>query len=181
VIVRPSPYICAEWEFGGLPSWLLADSNMRFRSYYEPYLEKVDRYYDVLLKKLVPLLQTNGGPIIAMQIENEYGSFGNDKKYLNYIKDAMIKRDIDVLLFTSDGPTDLMLQGGTVDGILATVNFGSRPAESFDKLQEYFPNTPNIVMEYWNGWFDHWEKSITSVIQVKRLPHLQKCLNVGIQ
>lgn len=156
VIVRPSPYICAEWEFGGLPSWLLADSNMRFRSYYEPYLEKVDRYYDMLLKKLVPLLQTNGGPIIAMQIENEYGSFGNDKKYLNYIKDAMIKRDIDVLLFTSDGPTDLMLQGGSVDGILATVNFGSRPAESFDKLQEYFPNTPNIVMEYWNGWFDHW-------------------------
>lgn len=156
VIVRPSPYICAEWEFGGLPSWLLADSNMRFRSYYEPYLEKVDRYYDVLLKKLQPLLQTNGGPIIAMQIENEYGSFGNDKKYLNYIKDAMIKRGIDVLLFTSDGPTDLMLQGGTVDGILATVNFGSKPAESFDKLQEYFPNTPNIVMEYWNGWFDHW-------------------------
>ena len=156
VIVRPSPYICAEWEFGGLPSWLIADSNMRFRSFYEPYLKKVDNYYDVLLKKLVPLLTTNGGPIIAMQIENEYGSFGNDKKYLNYVKDSMIERGIDVLLFTSDGPTDLMLQGGSVDDILATVNFGSRPAEAFDKLQEYFPNTPNIVMEYWNGWFDHW-------------------------
>ncbi|WP_313892301.1 beta-galactosidase [Psychrobacillus sp.] len=156
VIVRPSPYICAEWEFGGLPSWLLADRNMRFRSYYEPYLEKVDNYYDVLLKRLKPLLQTNGGPIIAMQIENEYGSFGNDKKYLTYIKDAMISRGIDVLLFTSDGPTDLMLQGGTVDDVLATVNFGSKPAEAFEKLQEYFPNTPSIVMEYWNGWFDHW-------------------------
>ncbi|QUW24058.1 beta-galactosidase [Sporosarcina sp. Marseille-Q4063] len=156
VIVRPSPYICAEWEFGGLPSWLLADSNMKFRTYYEPYLDKVDNYYDVLLKKLVPLLQTNGGPIIAMQIENEYGSFGNDKKYLNYIKDSLIKRGIDVLLFTSDGPTDLMLQGGSVEGVLATVNFGSRPKEAFDKLQSYFPNTPNIVMEYWNGWFDHW-------------------------
>lgn len=156
VIVRPSPYICAEWEFGGLPAWLLADRNMRFRSYYEPYLEKVDHYYDVLLKRLKPLLQTNGGPIIAMQIENEYGSFGNDKKYLTYIKDAMISRGIDVLLFTSDGPTDLMLQGGTVENVLATVNFGSKPTEAFNKLQENFPNTPNIVMEYWNGWFDHW-------------------------
>lgn len=77
VIVRPSPYICAEWEFGGLPAWLLADSNMRIRSYYEPYLEKIDRYYDVLLNKLKPLLQTNGGPIITMQIENEYGSYPN--------------------------------------------------------------------------------------------------------
>lgn len=156
VIVRPSPYICAEWEFGGLPAWLLADSNMRFRSYHEPYLEKVDKYYDVLLKKLVPYLTTNGGPIIAMQIENEYGSYGNDKKYLTHIKDAMLIRDIDVLLFTSDGPTDSMLQGGSVENVLATVNFGSRPTEAFNKLQEYFPNTPNIVMEYWNGWFDHW-------------------------
>lgn len=156
VIARPSPYICAEWEFGGLPSWLLADRNMRVRSYYEPYLEKVDNYYDVMLGKLKPLLYTNGGPIIAMQIENEYGSYGNDKRYLNYIKESMLKRDIDVLLFTSDGPTDLMLKGGAVENVLATVNFGSRPKESFAKLQEHFPNTPNIVMEYWNGWFDHW-------------------------
>lgn len=156
VIARPSPYICSEWEFGGLPSWLLADRNMRVRSFYLPYLKKVDNYYDVLLPKLKPLLQTSGGPIIAMQIENEYGSYGNDKKYLNYIKDAMIQRGMDVLLFTSDGPTDMMLMGGTVDDVLATVNFGSRPKESFEKLQEHFPNTPNIVMEYWNGWFDHW-------------------------
>lgn len=156
VIIRPSPYICAEWEFGGLPSWLLADKNMRMRCYYQPFLEKVDHYFDELLKRFVPLLSTNGGPIIAMQIENEYGSFGNDKQYLNYIKEAMIKRDIDVLLFTSDGPTDLMLNGGSVENVLATVNFGSRPDESFAKLQEHFPNTPNIVMEYWNGWFDHW-------------------------
>lgn len=77
VIVRPSPYICAEWEFDGLPSWLLADSNMRFRSHYEPFLDKVDQYFDTLLAKLKPVLQTNGGPIVAMQIENEYGSFGN--------------------------------------------------------------------------------------------------------
>src|SRR5690625_17290 len=156
VIVRPSPYICAEWEFGGLPSWLLADRNMRIRSFYKPFLDKVDRYFDELLARLRPLQSTNGGPIIAMQIENEYGSFGNDKQYLEYMRDGMIERGIDVLLFTSDGPTDLMLQGGTIDNVLATVNFGSRPKQGFEILQKHFPNTPNIVMEYWNGWFDHW-------------------------
>lgn len=156
VIVRPSPYICAEWEFGGLPAWLLADSNMRIRSSYEPFLEKVDRYFDVLLERLKPLQETNGGPVIAMQVENEYGSYGNDKAYLEYLKNAMVSRGIDVLLFTSDGPTDACLHGGTIDNVLATVNFGSNPKKYFPKLQEYHPNTPNICMEYWNGWFDHW-------------------------
>ncbi|MEH6994968.1 beta-galactosidase [Neobacillus drentensis] len=156
VIVRPSPYICAEWEFGGLPSWLLEDSRMRLRCYHEPFLEKIDAYYDVLLPKLKPLLCTNGGPIIAMQIENEYGSYGNDQKYLNYIKDSMISRGIDVLLFTSDGPEDFMLQGGMIPGVLETVNFGSRPKEAFAKLAEYQPDKPLMCMEYWNGWFDHW-------------------------
>ncbi|GGG03473.1 glycoside hydrolase family 35 protein [Paenibacillus aceti] len=158
VIVRPSPYICAEWEFGGLPAWLLAEPDMRLRCYYKPYLEHVDAYYDELLPKLQPLLCTQGGPIIAMQIENEYGSYGNDKLYLNYMKEALIKRGIDVLLFTSDGPTDDMLQGGMVDGVLATVNFGSRPAQAFAKLREYQPDAPIMCMEFWNGWFDHWRE-----------------------
>lgn len=156
VIVRPSPYICAEWEFGGLPAWLLADSSMRLRCFDRAYLDKVDRYFDELLPRLKPLLCTNGGPIIAMQIENEYGSYGNDKQYLNYLKDAMIRRGIDVLLFTSDGPEDHMLQGGMVDGVLETVNFGSRAKEAFAKLREYQPEGPLMCMEFWNGWFDHW-------------------------
>ncbi|MCM3042058.1 beta-galactosidase [Paenibacillus motobuensis] len=158
VIVRPSPYICAEWEFGGMPAWLLAEPDMWLRCYHKPFLEHVDAYYDVLLPKLRPLLCTQGGPIIAMQIENEYGSYGNDKPYLNYLKDAMIKRGIDVLLFTSDGPEDYMLQGGMVDGVLATVNFGSRPAEAFAKLRKYQPDAPIMCMEFWNGWFDHWRE-----------------------
>lgn len=112
VIVRPSPYICAEWEFGGLPAWLLEDSDMRLRCYHKPFLDHVDDYYDELLPRLKPLLCTNGGPIIALQIENEYGSYGNDKPYLNHLKHAMISRGMDVLLFTSDGPEDAMLQGG---------------------------------------------------------------------
>ncbi|MWV43709.1 beta-galactosidase [Paenibacillus sp. HJL G12] len=156
VIVRPSPYICAEWEFGGLPAWLLADSSMRLRCFDQDYLKKVDRYFDELLPRLKPLLCTNGGPIIAMQIENEYGSYGNDKQYLNYLKEGMISRGMDVLLFTSDGPEDHMLQGGMVDGVLETVNFGSRAKEAFEKLREYQPEGPLICMEFWNGWFDHW-------------------------
>ncbi|MFU1794333.1 glycoside hydrolase family 35 protein [Paenibacillus azoreducens] len=156
VIVRPSPYICAEWEFGGLPAWLLADPGMRLRCYHRPFLDKIDAYYDVLMPKLVPLLCTNGGPIIAMQIENEYGSYGNDTQYLEYLRESKIKRGIDVLLFTSDGPGDFMLQGGMVPGVLETVNFGSRPQEAFAELRIYQPEGPIMCMEYWNGWFDHW-------------------------
>ena len=156
VIVRPSPYICAEWEFGGLPAWLLADDSLRLRCYDPVYLAKVEAYYDELLPRLAPLLCTNGGPVIALQIENEYGSYGNDKAYLNAIRNMMVKRGMDVLLFTSDGPEDSMLQGGTVDGVLATVNFGSRADEAFAKLRRYQPEGPLMVMEFWDGWFDHW-------------------------
>lgn len=156
VIVRPSPYICAEWEFGGLPAWLLADSDMQLRCSYKPYLEKVEAYFDELLPRLVPFLCTNDGPVIAMQIENEYGSYGNDRNYLVYLHDAMRQRGIDVLLFTSDGPTDALLQGGSVPGVLATVNFGSGPDAAFAKLLEYQQGQPLMCMEYWNGWFDHW-------------------------
>lgn len=156
VIVRPSPYICAEWEFGGLPAWLLADDRIRLRCYDKNFLEHVDRYYDELLPRLRPLLSTNGGPIIALQIENEYGSYGNDAQYLAYLREGMIRRGMDVLLFTSDGPTDPMLQGGAVPGELVTVNFGSGTREAFAKLREYQPDRPLMCMEYWNGWFDHW-------------------------
>jgi len=156
VIVRPGPYICSEWEFGGLPAWLLADPAVKLRCYNHAFLEKVDRFFDALLPRLRPLLCTQGGPIIAMQVENEYGSYGNDKKYLNYLKEGMIKRGIDVLLFTSDGPTDEMLQGGTLPDVFKTVNFGSRPEEAFAKLQEYQKDKPLMCMEFWNGWFDHW-------------------------
>ena len=159
VIIRPGPYICAEWDFGGLPAWLLAEQGIRLRCYNEPFLRFVDAFYDVLLPKLRPYLSTHGGPIIAMQIENEYGSFGNDRRYLDYMKSALITRGVDVLLFTSDGPEDHMLQGGMVDGTLATVNFGSNAAAAFAKLKEYQSGRPLMCTEFWNGWFDHWGES----------------------
>jgi len=156
VIVRPSPYICAEWEFGGLPAWLLADPGLKLRCSDPAFLRKVDAYYDVLMPILKPLQCTHGGPVVAMQIENEYGSYGNDRAYLEYVRDAMRKRGIDVLLFTSDGPEHHMLQGGSIDGELATVNFGSRAADAFAMLRAYRPEGPLMCMEFWNGWFDHW-------------------------
>ncbi|MFS0725481.1 beta-galactosidase [Paenibacillus sp. 1P07SE] len=156
VILRPSPYICAEWEFGGLPAWLLAEPAIRLRCYDKTYLAHVDAYYDQLLPRIKPLLCTNGGPVIALQIENEYGSYGNDKRYLAHIRDAMVGRGMDVLLFTSDGPDDAMLQGGTLEGVLATVNFGSGAAGAFRLLRKYQPEGPLMCMEFWNGWFDHW-------------------------
>ena len=126
VIVRPSPFICAEWEFGGLPGWLLGYGEIRLRCSDPLYLSKVDHYYDELIPRLVPLLSTHGGPILAVQVENEYGSYGNDHAYLEYLRAGMVRRGVDVLLFTSDGPTDEMLLGGTLGDVHATVNFGSR-------------------------------------------------------
>jgi len=156
VIVRPSPFICAEWEFGGLPAWLLAYSELQLRCCDPLYLSKVDRYYDELIPRLVPLLSTHGGPILAVQVENEYGSYGNDSSYLRYMRNGLLSRGVDVLLFTSDGPTDEMLLGGTLEDVQATVNFGSCAEESFRKYREYRSEEPLMVMEYWNGWFDHW-------------------------
>lgn len=156
VIVRPGPYICAEWEFGGFPYWLMTVPNIKLRCFNEPYLEKVDAYFDVLFEKLQPLLRSNGGPVIAVQIENEYGSFGNDQKYLQYMRDSVQKRVGDELLFTSDGPGANMLHGGMIENVYETVNFGSRTEAAFNELKKFQPNAPLMCMEFWHGWFDHW-------------------------
>jgi beta-galactosidase len=156
VIVRPGPYICSEWDFGGLPAWLLKDPEMQVRCAYPPYLAAVNRYFDALLPKLAPLQSTQGGPIIAMQVENEYGSYGNDKVYLRHLADGMRSRGIDSFLFTSDGPRDICLQGGALPDVFKTVNFAFDAQEAFAKLREYQPEGPLMVMEFWSGWFDHW-------------------------
>lgn len=125
VILRPGPYICAEFDFGGLPSWLLTDSKMHLRCNDPRFLQKVSNYYRRLFEEVRPYLAENGGNIIAVQVENEYGSYGNDKDYLRAVAKIYEENGVHELFFTSDGPNDLMLGGGSLPEYLATANFGS--------------------------------------------------------
>ncbi len=156
VILRPSPYICAEWEFGGLPAWLLAENGMKLRVNYAPFLRHVYDYYDVLLKKIVPYQINYGGPVILMQVENEYGYYANDKDYLMLLKDKMTESGIVVPFVTSDGPFEANLKGGHLKGALPTGNFGSKTEERFQELSKFTNGGPLMCTEFWVGWFDHW-------------------------
>lgn len=155
-IVRPGPYICAEWDFGGLPAWLLKDKNMQIRCMYPDYLKCVERFYKELLARLVPHLESHGGNIIAMQVENEYGSYGNDKDYLRYVEKLTKDCGVDCLLFTSDGNTNNMISGGSLPDIYKVLNFGSRSRTAFNILKGFENDGPNMCGEFWCGWFDHW-------------------------
>ena len=157
VILRPGPYICSEWEFGGLPAWLLSYENIALRCYDELFLSKVRRYYRELFRQVgTHRLATHGGNVIMVQIENEYGSYGNDKQYLQAIVDLYRECGVDCMLFTSDGPGDWMLNGGTLPDHLCVANFGSHPKENFEELKKFRDNQPCMCGEYWGGWFDHW-------------------------
>ena len=151
-IVRPGPYICAEWDNGGLPFWLTGP----VRCSHPAFLEAVDAWFDVLIPVLAAHQVTRGGNVIMVQVENEYGSYGSDREYLRHLADGLRARGIEVPLFTSDGPTDLMLTGGTLPDVLATVNFGTDPEAAFTTLRGYRPGDPLFCMEFWCGWFDHW-------------------------
>ncbi|MFI6386183.1 beta-galactosidase family protein [Nonomuraea sp. NPDC050540] len=152
VIVRPGPYICAEWENGGLPSWLPGP----YRCHDPRFLEPVDRFFDELIPRIAAHQATRGGNVVMVQVENEYGSYGTDPVYLRHLADGLVRRGIDVPLFTSDGATDLMLTGGTLPGVLATANFGSGAERQFEALARHRPDDDPFCMEFWNGWFDHY-------------------------
>ncbi|MBQ6838118.1 MAG: beta-galactosidase [Clostridia bacterium] len=156
VIVRPGPYICAEWDFGGLPAWLLKDKNIRLRCWDKAYISAVESFFKELLPKLVPYQLTKGGSIIAMQVENEYGSFGRDKKYLYWLRDLMRKEGIDVQLFTSDGEDRYFFSGGGIKEDWMVANFGGYHEHRFDDLKMLQPDKPLMCGEHWCGWFDRW-------------------------
>jgi beta-galactosidase len=156
MIVRPGPYICAEWDNGGLPAWLTGTPGMRPRTSHPPFLTAVGRWFDALVPRVAALQSGHGGPVVAVQIENEYGSYGDDRDYVRWVRDALTARGITELLYTADGPTELMQDGGTVDGELAAVTFGSRPEQAARLLRSRRPEEPFFCAEFWNGWFDHW-------------------------
>lgn len=160
-VVRPSPYICAEWEWGGLPAWLLAE-NVRVRSTDEKFISHVDDYYAKLLPILAKHQLSQGGNILMFQVENEYGSYGEEKAYLRTIKQLMEKYGLEGPFFTSDGPWRATLRAGSLieDDILVTGNFGSKPEQNFNQMQtffdEYQKKWPLMCMEFWDGWFNRW-------------------------
>ena len=157
VIVRPGPYICTEWDFGGLPSWLLSTPGLKVRTTDPRFLEAAGRYLKRVGEQLAPLQITHGGPIIMAQVENEYGSFGHDPDYKNAIRKAIRDAGFEVTLYTSDGSDKTELQGGSFRDLPAAINFGQGDAaEEFARFAKSRQGVTRMCGEYWDGWFDHW-------------------------
>jgi beta-galactosidase len=160
VLLRAGPYSCAEWEMGGYPSWLLADPKMNtaLRTDDPAFMVPVERWITRLAKEVAPLQIGRGGPIIAVQIENEYGNYSNDKKYMEHMRDIFIRAGFngkDAMLYTVDPSKSLA--AGEIDGIFSGVNFGTGGSErGLTALAAERPGQPLFVTEYWPGWFDHW-------------------------
>ncbi|NP_001080304.1 galactosidase beta 1 like 2 S homeolog [Xenopus laevis] len=154
VILRPGPYICAEWDLGGLPSWLLRDKDMKLRTTYRGFTEATEAYLDELIPRIAKYQYSNGGPIIAVQVENEYGSYAKDANYMEFIKNALVEKGIVELLLTSDNKDGL--SSGSLENVLATVNFQKIEPVLFSYLNSIQSNKPVMVMEFWTGWFDYW-------------------------
>lgn len=156
VILRPGPYSCAEWDFGGFPYWLLKDPELKLRTRNAAYLKACERYLGAVGKKLAPLQITRGGPIIMVQVENEYGSYGNDREYIGLLRDDLKAAGFEVPLFTCDGPSQL--KNDTREDLFCVVNFGGNPESNFRALRQIRPEGPLMCGEYYPGWFDSWGK-----------------------
>jgi beta-galactosidase len=155
VILRPGPYVCAEWDFGGLPAWLL-ERGARIRSTDPAFMEPVRRWLERLGSELAGLQRAHGGPIIAVQLENEYGAFGSDRAYLHELREALRAAQFSQSpMFTIDQPADL--ERGCLDDVPAAVTFApGDPSPALARLRALRPHGPLVCGEYWAGWFDHW-------------------------
>ena len=155
-IVRPGPYICSETDFGGFPWWLLKYKGIRLRCSDPLYLSKITPYLNEVSKILRPRTFRNGGNVIFVQIENEYGCYGSDKKYLNYIKSIYDDNKLNVDYVTSDNETKFLLTNGGLDGILHSVNYRADSINCIKALKEICPHQIGAVMELWNGHANHY-------------------------
>ena len=179
VIVRPGPYMCGEWDFGGFPARLLADKNLRIRCNNADYLAQVEVWLRAVMEQIAPLQITRGGNVIAMQIENEYGSYGNDKDYLRALEKMLKEGGAEVPFFTSDGTDAAMLSGGTLPHVYKTLNFGSRAVKAFESLKGVQDDLPKTCMEFWCGWFDHWKEVHHRRISAQVASELKQLIGTG--
>lgn len=157
VIVRPGPYVCAEWEMGGLPWWLLKKKDIAVRTLDPYFMERTGVFMKEVGKQLADLQITRGGNIIMVQVENEYGAYGEDKPYVSAIRDLVREAGFtEVPLFQCDWSSNFTRNA--LDDLLWTVNFGTGANidNQFKKLKELRPHTPLMCSEFWSGWFDHW-------------------------
>ncbi len=158
VMLRPGPYVCAEWELGGIPWWLLKTPDIKLRTQDPRYMAAVAKYVARLAAEVRPLLVTNGGPIAMVQVENEYGSYGKDKEYILAIKKLWERAGINVPLFTADGPSQLW--NGSRTDTFSGVNGG---VGSLKELRRFRPSGPLIITEYYPGWLSHWGEPFPKV------------------
>lgn len=157
VIVRPGPYVCAEWEMGGLPWWLLKKKDVKLRTMDPYYMERVEKFMSQVGRQLAGLQINRGGNIIMVQVENEYGSYGTDKPYVSAIRDLVRSSGFNgVPLFQCDWSSNFTNNG--LEDLLWTVNFGTGANidNQFAKLKQLRPTSPLMCSEFWSGWFDHW-------------------------
>jgi beta-galactosidase len=155
-IVRPGPFICAEWDNGGLPPWLFREPGVGIRRHEPRFLGEVEKYLDQVLALVHPHQVDLGGPVLLVQVENEYGAYGDDPSYLQALVEMIRGAGIGVPLVTVDQPVDAMLAAGGLDGVLRTSSFGSNSVTRLRTLRDHQPTGPLMCMEFWDGWFDHW-------------------------
>jgi len=155
VILRPGPYVCAEWELGGIPPYLLRIPDIKVRCMDPRYMGAAEKYMRKLAAEVRPYLIINGGPVLMLQVENEYGSYGNDRNYMSRLKEIWIENGIDVPFFTGDGPTTYMLEAGSLPGCAVGLDSGSSLAD-FDLANKMNPGVPVFSSETYPGWLTHW-------------------------
>ena len=155
VLLRPGPYVCAEWDFGGLPTYLLKIPDIKIRCMDSRYMNAVTRYVNRLSKEVAPLQCSKGGPILMVQIENEYGSYGNDRNYIKELKKLWTNNGINIPFYTADGATDYMLEAGSIEGAAIGLDSGSSD-EDFETAKKHNPNVPVFSSETYPGWLTHW-------------------------
>ena len=179
VLLRPGPYVCAEWDFGGLPAWLLC-TQARLRTTDPAYLQPVREWMQRLGAELAPLHARNGGPIAAVQIENEYGAFGDDTEYLHAMREVLRESGFgDLPMYTIDQPGDL--HRGMIDGVCAGVTFAPGDAGSqFTRLRQLRQRQPLLCGEFWAGWFDHWGEPHALLDDALQVLDLQWMLREGV-